>query len=664
MSSSNFLKYRGFLMVSKYYDIDTFEYVCNEFQVRDQDVFSITYPKSGSTWMQEILTLIQNDGDTTISQTVPIWERMPWLELSLAYKHLESLPSPRFITSHLPVHLFPKSFFTSKAKVIYTVRNPRDVLVSLHYFSKAAGFLDELENIEELLPKFLRGEVLGGSWFDHVRGWLGVKDQVNLLIVTYEELLQDLRGSVVRICNFLGKELNEAAIDSVVENTTLKSMKDNKMSNYSTLDKEIMDTQKSPFIRKGISGDWKNHFNPAMSETFDAAYKEAIKDINFKFVWDQSKAFPFENGFSSAASGGLFCITENTEERGNASRGTKGPVKWVRELEGRYCRQLRPGHWRGHFSFCVASVVLESGASARTLPSCQSLSMAKVSEQYFLHEGIPFPTIVHNEESLNFIRNEFQVHDDDVYNVTYPKSGTTWMQELLTLMNSKGNVTHSHSIPNWERVPWIEQVSAQKFLQNLAPPRIMTSHLPAQLFPKSFFKSKAKVIYTMRHPKDVCVSLYHYCLMAVFLENPQDFDTFLSSFLEGDVLMGSWFDHVQSWMRVKDRVNILFQTYEELLQDLRGSVVKMCNFLGWELDEAAIDSVVENANFETMKDNKMTNYSLVPSDILDPKKGSFFRKGISGDWKNHFTQAQSECFDQIYQEKMKDLEAIFTWDQP
>nr|XP_033817464.1 sulfotransferase 2B1-like [Geotrypetes seraphini]XP_033817465.1 sulfotransferase 2B1-like [Geotrypetes seraphini]XP_033817466.1 sulfotransferase 2B1-like [Geotrypetes seraphini] len=287
MASSNFVEHRGFLMPSKYYDINTFEYICNEFQVRDQDVFNITYPKSGTTWMQEILTLIQSDGDTTISHTVPNWERVPWLELPLFVKKLESQHSPRFLASHLPVHLFPKSFFTSKAKAIYTVRNPRDVLVSLHYFSKAAGFLDELDNIEELLPKFLKGEVFGGSWFEHVRGWLGVRDQVNLLILTYEELLQDLRGSVMRICNFLGRELNEAAIDSVVENTTLKSMKDNKMSNHSTVNKEIIDVQKSPFIRKGISGDWRNHFTPAMIESFDATYKEAIKDINFKFIWDQ-----------------------------------------------------------------------------------------------------------------------------------------------------------------------------------------------------------------------------------------------------------------------------------------------------------------------------------------------------------------------------------------
>ncbi|XP_030053670.1 sulfotransferase family cytosolic 2B member 1 isoform X2 [Microcaecilia unicolor] len=287
MSSSNFLEYRGCLFPAGHYEIDSLEYARNEFQVRKDDIFSITYPKSGTTWMQEILSLIRSDGDPNVSRTVPVWERIPWVEVTSLRKKAEAQPSTRFISSHLPVHLFPKSLFTSEAKVIYTVRDPRDILVSLHFFSRTAGFLDELDKIEDLLPKFLRGEVLFGSWFDHVRGWLGVRNQVNLLLLTYEELFQDLRGSVLRICNFLGKELNEAAVDSVVENATFEKMKDNTMCNYSTVSKKHFDVQKSPFLRKGISGDWKNHFTPAMSESFDAAYKEAMKDVNFKFIWDQ-----------------------------------------------------------------------------------------------------------------------------------------------------------------------------------------------------------------------------------------------------------------------------------------------------------------------------------------------------------------------------------------
>lgn len=62
-------------------------------------------------------------------------------------------------------------------------------------------------------------------------------------------------------------------------------------------------------------------------------------------------------------------------------------------------------------------------------------------------------------------------------------------------------------------------------------------------------------------------------------------------------------------------------------QDLRGSVVKICEFLGKELHEAQTDLVVNNSSFKAMKENKMSNYTLLPQDFLDQTKGSFMRKG-------------------------------------
>lgn len=72
---------------------------------------------SGTTWMQEILPPLLNGGDLTSVQTIPNWERVPWLEENRAPLVLDKFPSPRAIVSHMPCHLMPPSFFNSKAKV-------------------------------------------------------------------------------------------------------------------------------------------------------------------------------------------------------------------------------------------------------------------------------------------------------------------------------------------------------------------------------------------------------------------------------------------------------------------------------------------------------------------------------------------------------------------
>ncbi|XP_066494502.1 sulfotransferase 2B1-like [Tiliqua scincoides] len=285
------------------------------------------------------------------------------------------------------------------------------------------------------------------------------------------------------------------------------------------------------------------------------------------------------------------------------------------------------------------------------------------SGPYFTHKGIVFPgTNFYPVEHLNYVENEFQLMDDDVVSVVYPKSGTHWMGEILSLIRQDGDPTWARSVLMWKRIPWIESAATKDIVLNYAPPRYMSSHLPFQLFPKSFLHSKAKAIYTVRNLKDVLVSSFYFHKAYKRMRDPGTMQDLLDSFLNGNSIFGSWFDHVKGWLAMKDKPNVLINTYEEMQQDLRGSVERICRFLGKELTSQQIDSVVENASFETMKDNKMSNFSQASDEDMDHSKGKLMREGKSGIWKNYLTVAQNEQFDRVYQEKMKGVNVTFPWD--
>uniref|UniRef100_A0A674GG44 Sulfotransferase n=1 Tax=Taeniopygia guttata TaxID=59729 RepID=A0A674GG44_TAEGU len=75
-------------------------------------------------------------------------------------------------------------------QVIYVARNPKDVAVSFYHFHHLAKFLPDPGSFDAFLTQFLEGTVHYGSWFDHVKGWLGQRHLLDILYVTYEELHQ------------------------------------------------------------------------------------------------------------------------------------------------------------------------------------------------------------------------------------------------------------------------------------------------------------------------------------------------------------------------------------------------------------------------------------------------------------------------------------------
>ncbi|XP_028326846.1 sulfotransferase family 2, cytosolic sulfotransferase 3 isoform X2 [Gouania willdenowi] len=268
------------------------------------------------------------------------------------------------------------------------------------------------------------------------------------------------------------------------------------------------------------------------------------------------------------------------------------------------------------------------------------------ASKYVHYQGLMLPSEAHSTQSLDYAHN-LHVHDTDVFAVTYPKSGTIWMQEILPLVLNGGDLTPIHTIPNWDRVPWLEEKRLELVVNQLLPPRALVTHFTYNIMPPSFHTSRAKVIYVMRNPLDAVVSSYYFHQMAEFLDDPGSFDEFIDRFLEGRVMFGKWTDHVKSWRHTKLGDRIMYITYEEMVQDLPAAIRRISTFLGRRLSEETIQKIAEHCSFNAMKANTMSNFSLVPKQFMDNDKSSFLRKGKSGDWKNHFSAEQLARFSSV-----------------
>lgn len=259
----------------------------------------------------------------------------------------------------------------------------------------------------------------------------------------------------------------------------------------------------------------------------------------------------------------------------------------------------------------------------------------------------------------------FQAHPEDILVAAYPKAGITWLQEIVDMIFTDGDVEKCRRAPTYDRHPFIEAVapkpvpSGLQLAQSMKPPRILKTHLPVHVLPPSFWDQDCKVIYIARNAKDSMVSYFHFQRMNKGLPDPGNWETYFSTFLAGNVPWGSWFDHVLGWWNAKDHHQVLYIFYEDLIEDPRREIGKVMRFLGKDLSEEVLEKIYQHTTFQSMKENPMANYSTIPSFVMDQSISSFMRKGIVGDWKNHFTVSQHIIFEEEYKRRMEGKGLVF-----
>jgi hypothetical protein len=232
----------------------------------------------------------------------------------------------------------------------------------------------------------------------------------------------------------------------------------------------------------------------------------------------------------------------------------------------------------------------------------------------------------------------FVPRPDDIYIVTYPRSGTTWLRMIMYQLATDGNMNIQHI---GQVIPFFEMsMLFGRDLNALPSPRIFKTHLPYRWIPKTH----GKYIYVTRDGRDVAVSYYHFYHT---IPAPRyTFDTFFHRFMSGKILFGSWFKHVSQWKKNAAGLDVLFLKYEDIVNDLEHNVRKIIDFCKLDIPEDRLPDILTRCGFGFMKKHEIKLDH--PNEVifeLGFSVGSFIRQGKVGSWDEIFTDEQKAEFD-------------------
>lgn len=244
----------------------------------------------------------------------------------------------------------------------------------------------------------------------------------------------------------------------------------------------------------------------------------------------------------------------------------------------------------------------------------------------------------------------FEVKKDDIFLVSYPKSGNTWVRFLIANLLTDSDVSFSNLGKFVPDIYW----DKRKDIDPLIDINVFKTH--------SHFRSKYarnKIIYLIRDARDVAVSYYFFYNKTK--RKNISFDDFLHKFLYGGIdNYGNWSENIGSWTGALIRSdNFLLVRYEDMISDPKKQMHRIVDFIGLtNVDDNKIKEAIRKSNFENLKKDEIENRKKIKELKNTDKSISFFRKGENGNWKEFFTEEQLRLLYEKFEHKMREFDYI------
>lgn len=252
----------------------------------------------------------------------------------------------------------------------------------------------------------------------------------------------------------------------------------------------------------------------------------------------------------------------------------------------------------------------------------------------------------------------FPFRDNDIIIASTIKSGTTWLQQIISQLVFKGNFNGKmNNVSIWlDTLRNLNEEEIIELIEKQEHRRFLKTHSPASIVLNNRNKN-TKYIFITRDFRDVVWSFYNHFINSKYVvrenneftdtirrmknsSNPYEFWNITMENIDffkkckSYKIIWSYFHTIKTWLEHKNNDNILILHFNDLKKDLKGNINKISEFLGYDYNEEIMNEVYKKSTFEWMKGNSKKCAPL----LFKNNSSNFINKGTNKRWKNSLTQ--------------------------
>jgi estrone sulfotransferase len=256
-----------------------------EITIFDDDIFLTSYPRSGNTWSRFLIgNLVYPETPATflnIERLVPdMYKTADWV--------LRRRPRPRVLKSH-------ESFDARYRRVIYVVRDPRDVAISNYHWEMKLRSVPDACPIEDFVPLWMSGNFWRriGSWADHVNSWLATRQgHDGFVMMRYEDLQANPQRELARVAEFIGLKADGQRISRAIDLSSAENMRKMEATQGKKWVATFHTRSDKPFVRKASSGGWRTVLPAQTVAYMESQWGGIMKQLGYELSSGKDSATP------------------------------------------------------------------------------------------------------------------------------------------------------------------------------------------------------------------------------------------------------------------------------------------------------------------------------------------------------------------------------------